>query len=67
MFFKMEMGDHFGLEGQDVKNKLSPFHCFFQAKIVGFGILYMHTYAYILLSPKVIRFFSKLRWWLYWI
>ena len=61
MFFKVEMGGHLEFPGQNLEKK--HFIGFATPKIVEFSILYLHLYAYILLSSKkVIVFFSKLRW-----
>ena len=60
MFFKMRMGGHLGFRGQDVsksKKKSISFHWFCHAKKVEFSILYLHGYAYVLLSSKVIIFY----------
>ena len=58
MFFKMGMGGHLGFRGQDVsKSKNNHFIGFVKPKIVEFSILYLHLFAYVLLSSKVIVFY----------
>ena len=58
MFFKMGMGGHLRFKGQDVsKSKNDHFIGFVTLKIVEFSILYLHLYAHVLLSSKVIVFY----------
>ena len=62
MFFQMVMGCYLEFRGQDVsKSKKKHFNGFATPEIVEFSIIYLHLYAYILLSSKKsYRIFSKI-------
>ena len=57
-FFKMDMGGHLEFRGQYVsKSRNKHFIGFVTPKIVEFITLYLHIYAYILISSKKLAYF----------